>query len=139
MTEENLQSIFTTETLKKIFPADRSKQFFDALYGDAEEGAYDIMLEFKEHRQDRLLFEFLLNERPGKCMACNLTYGLPEVFSRHPIINIKGIIGEIENLLRGHARCSGWEVGATREVSRDLHVVPLVVFLSTIQSSEVLS
>jgi len=85
MATESFDGIFTQDVLKKLFPEDRADQFFDALFGDAEEGAYDISLEFKGQSQNKLEFEFHLKQRPGKCLACNLTYGLPQVFSRHGV------------------------------------------------------
>lgn len=129
MPAEIFRELFTRDVLKTLFPADRSGRFFDALYGDATEGAYDVSLEFKEHSQDGLHFEFHLKQRPGKCLACNLTYGLPEIFSRHPIINIKGLVQEINRLLNGRDRCTGWRLGFTQVVSGKLHVIPLVLFL----------
>ena len=129
MAEPNYSEIFTREVLEKLFPENRSDNFFDALYGDPSEGAYDISLEFKGHSQDRLHFEFHLKERPGKCLACNLTYGLPQVFSRHPIIDVKGVVQEIDNLLNGRSKCGEWQLGRTREVSRKLHIVPLTIKL----------
>ena len=129
MAEPNYSEIFTREVLEKLFPENRSDNFFDALYGDPSEGAYDISLEFKGHGQDRLHFEFHLKERPGKCLACNLTYGLPQVLSRHPVINVKGVVQEIDNLLNGRSKCGEWQLGRTREVSRKLHIVPLTIKL----------
>ena len=126
---DSFNDIFTPGVLKELFPEDRSDQFFDALYGDAAEGSYDIHLEFKKHRENRLEFELLLTQRAGQCISCSLTYGLPEVFSRHPVININGLVQKIEGLLDGGARCIDWQLGATREISDDIHVVPLVVFL----------
>ena len=129
MDAKNFNDIFTPGVLKKLFPEDRSGRFFDALYGDAAEGAYDIRLEFKNHRKNRLEFELCLTQRPGRCISCSLTYGLPEVFSRHPVININGLVQEVERLLDGRARCIEWELGATREISDDIHVVPLAIIL----------
>jgi hypothetical protein len=129
MATNNYSEIFTPDVLEQIFPENRSDNFFDALYGDPAEGSYDICLEFKGQSQDRLHFEFHLKERPGKCLACNVTYGLPQVFSRHPIINVKGVVQEIDNLLDGHAKCGEWQLGRTREVSRKLHIVPLTINL----------
>ena len=129
MAEENYSEIFTRDVLETLFPENRSDNFFDALYGDPSEGAYDISLEFKGHSPDRLHFEFHLKERPGKCLACNLTYGLAQVFSRHPIIDVKGVVQEIDNLLNGSSKCGEWQVGRTREVSRKLHIVPLTIKL----------
>lgn len=129
MTKETFEDIFTQDILKKIFPEDRSDNFFDALYGDPTEGAYDITLEFRGHRSDKLHFEFHLKERPGKCLACNLTYGLPDVFGRHPIINVKGVVQGIGQMLDGRSNCTDWQLGRTREISRELHIVPLIITL----------
>lgn len=129
MAEEDYTKTFTPDVLEKIFPKNRSDNFFDALYGDPEEGAYDITLAFKGHSQNRLQFEFHLKERPGKCLACNVTYGLPQVLGRHPIINVKGLVQEIDKMLDGRSKCGEWRLGRTREVSRKLHVVPLTIDL----------
>ncbi len=133
MNTAEANEIFTKEKLDSIFPPDRADHFFDALYGDAGEGAYDISLLFAKYLPETrdLLFEFHLNQRPGKCLACNLTYGLPQVFSRHPLINIKGLVQEIEKMLRGKAQCAGWQLGTTREISRSLHMIPLTIRLQT--------
>lgn len=129
MAEQSVNDTFTTDVLKKIFPSDRSDNFFDALYGDASEGAYDISLEFRGNSKNELHFEFHLKERPGKCLACSVTYGLPQVFNRHPIINVKGVVQEIDRLLEGKAKCADWRLGRTNEVSKKLHVVPLIIKL----------
>ncbi len=133
MKTDTMRDTFTAETLEKIFPRDRADRFFDALYGDAKEGAYDISLDYKGHIPDRkeLMFEFRLKQRPGKCLACNLTYGLPQVFSRHPIINIRGLVQEIDRLLNGRGKCADWRVGTTREISHALHAVPLIISLQS--------
>lgn len=129
MATESFDAIFTQDVLEKLFPEDRADRFFDALFGDAEEGAYDISLEFKGQSQNKLEFEFHLKQRPGKCLACNLTYGLPQVFSRHPILNVNGLVQEIDKLLNGRAKCTEWKLSSTREVSRQLHVIPLIISL----------
>lgn len=138
MKTATLRDIFTADTLEKIFPRDRADRFFDALYGDAREGAYDIRLDYKGHTPDKkeLIFEFRLEQRPGKCLACNLTYGLPQVFSRHPIINVRGLVQEIDRLLNGSGRCAYWRVGTTREISRSLHTVPLIISLQVPESEQ---
>ena len=129
MDEKNINAIFSLDALKKIFPEDRADQFFEALYGEVEEGAYTIGLKFTGVNSERktLLFELELQERPGKCLACNLTYGLPEVFSRHPIINIKGLVKEIEGLLGDGLQCTQWSLGRTLEVSKKVHSIPLTI------------
>ena len=129
MDAKGFNEIFTPGVLKKLFPEDRSDQFFDALYGDATEGSYDIRLEFKNHQENRLEFELYLTQRLGQCISCSLTYGLPEVFSRHPVININGLVQKVEGLLDGGARCVDWQLGATREITDEIHVVPLVIIL----------
>ncbi len=113
---------FTQERISELFPQKRADQFFEALFGDRTEGAYDIALKFIKHTGNTLQFEFHLIKRPGQCLACNLTAGLPSVFSRHPVINVKGLVGKIDQLLDGQARCTDWRLGATREMSKELHV-----------------
>lgn len=129
MADERFSEIFKPEILKELFPEDRADAFFEALFGDSSEGAYDIGLGFRGHREDRLEFELHLTERPGKCLTCSLTYGLPNVFRRHPVINIGGLVEDIDRLLDGRAKCLDWRLEPTREVSNDRHVVPLTVFL----------
>lgn len=129
MKSEEISDIFTPDVLQQLFPEDRTDQFFDALYGDAAEGTYDISLKFKSYNQNRLELELHLLQRPGKCLQCSLTYGLPQVFSRHPIININGLVGKIEQLLNGRAQCAGWQIGSTREESDELHTIPLTILL----------
>ncbi len=129
MTTDSLNKLFSSETISKIFPEDMADQFFDALYGDSSEGAYNIGLIFKEHKSNTLTFEFHLTQRPGKCLRCNLTYGLPEVFSRHPLINVKGLVGKIDEQINGQGKCVDWKLGQTIEVSNDLHIIPLIISL----------
>ena len=124
---QNYNSIFTPNTLKELFPDELTDEFFDALLGDSEEGAYDIRLAFSGIEEDRLVFELQLHQRQGKCLACNLTYGLPTVFARHPIINLSGLIRKIDNLLNGNVSIKEWSLGRTREISRKLHVIPLYI------------
>ena len=123
----DVESKFTREVLDELMPVQKSDQFFEALLGDAAEGAYDIGLEFTGFRQGRLEFAFRLSRRPDKCLVCSLTYGLPNVFSRHPVIDIKGIVDRIETLLGPEVACTGWRLGRTSEVSPDLHTIPLTI------------
>ncbi|PIE71519.1 MAG: pancreas/duodenum homeobox protein 1 [Deltaproteobacteria bacterium] len=120
-------TVFSADVIDAIFPKDRADQFFDALFGDAEEGAYDISLAFKGETAGRLEFEFQLSQRPGKCLVCSLTYGLPDVFKRHPIININGVVAAIGKTLNLESADMEWELGRTREISRAIHVIPLSV------------
>ncbi|MDJ0722722.1 MAG: pancreas/duodenum homeobox protein 1 [Desulfobacterales bacterium] len=129
MDADRFTSIFTSDKLAAIFPADRADRFFDALLGDSSEGAYDIALRYAGAREDELHFEFQLQERPGKCLSCSLTYGLPHVFSRHPVINISSVVKDIDHMLDGQGRCGDWRVEATREAGRKVHVIPLIIDL----------
>ncbi|MDY6905091.1 MAG: pancreas/duodenum homeobox protein 1 [Thermodesulfobacteriota bacterium] len=127
MHDQRMSTIFNEERLSRLFPKDKADSFFDALYGDANEGAYDIKLVFNGDAPDHLAFEFHLTQRPGKCLACNLTYGLPEVFQRHPVINIKHLVQEIEACLEGRIQVTDWKLLNTQELSGELHVIPLVI------------
>ncbi|MBW2367839.1 MAG: pancreas/duodenum homeobox protein 1 [Deltaproteobacteria bacterium] len=131
MATNTLDEIFTPVFLENLFPETRSDNFFEALFGDAQEGAFTIQLKFREQVQNELQFELHLKRRPGKCLVCNLTYGLPQVFSKHPVINIQGVVDEIGKQIGNGYRLDGWQLGATREASRDVHVVPLTISLAT--------
>ncbi len=127
-----MKNIFTDDILRSLFPSERADDFFDALFGDASEGAYDIVLKYNDYLPEtkELYFELQLIQRPGKCLACNLTYGLPEVFSRHPVINIKGLVAEIDGLLGDNGSCKSWTLKHTNSVSSTLHIIPLIITLA---------
>ena len=120
---------FSQDTLDEIFPPDRADLFFEALFGDATEGAYDISLAYCGASGNTLSFEFHLKQRPGKCLACNLTYGLPQVFSRHPVIDVNGMVQKIDAILGESARTGDWRLGATRQHSASVHAIPLSIEL----------
>lgn len=124
MQSAQLEDIFTRETLDELFPRDKADDFFEALFGDSEEGAFDIQLHFVGAGEVRLDFEFRLQERPSKCLSCSLTYGLPDVFTRHPVIDVKGLVEGVERLLPGK-RCFNWKLGRTKELSSKEHAIPL--------------
>ncbi|MFO7877563.1 MAG: pancreas/duodenum homeobox protein 1 [Desulfovermiculus sp.] len=128
MTTQNTHEALNQEVLKDIFPPHKADQFFEALFGDSSEGSFDIELEFVGRKDNVLELEFQLKQRPGKCLACNLTTGLPKVFSRHPIIDVPGVAQQIA----GHfdrAKAARWELGKTMQISNHLHVVPLTITL----------
>ncbi len=122
--KDTAESVFTQRVLDELFPPERTDAFFEAMYGEVNEGAYDIRLIFRAAEPKILHFAFELHQRPGKCLACNLTYGLPQVFMRHPIINIKKLAEDL-------GRLAGWETppvfqfGRTEELSDKLHMIPL--------------
>ena len=126
MNRAKFNQIFTQDFLDQLLPLNLSNQFFEALYGDASEGAYDIRLQFVSASDEQIVLEFNLIQRPGKCMVCSLTYGLPNVFSRHPLININNMIQKIEE--KG-VKVKNWYLGDTKEVNTSLHTVPFYLNL----------
>ena len=132
MTTDTYQEIFTDSVLNELFPSGRANDFFEALYGDIDEGSYDISLAYQGLSSDQKSLRFLLNlsERPGKCLACHLTHGLPEVFSRHPIINVGGVVKKIDEQLGDKASCGEWHLDPTQTLSRQLYAVPLIIALN---------
>lgn len=125
------EKLFTEAALQQLFPPERADDFFDALFGDASEGAYDITLTYVGYNRGENVLDFSLDlhQRPGRCLACNLTYGLPEVFSRHPIINMKGLVAAIEQKMGGEMLCVDWRFGRTQQKSSALHCIPLQIQL----------
>ena len=65
-------------------------------------------------------------------MACNLTYGLPEVFTKHPLINMDGIVEKIIKLLGADVKCLDWKLGRTQTPAAQTHVIPLKIQLDTL-------
>ena len=125
---KDLVEIFNKETLLELLPLSRSDEFFEALYGDASEGAYDISLAFISSPKAGVYnFDLNLNQRPGKCLACNLTHGLPEVFSRHPVINLKGLAAAIATCLSLSPDLVTWQLGSTQSISKVLYSIPFII------------
>lgn len=120
-------AIFTNEWARQVFPPERTDEFFEALFGGAEEGAYDIGLRFVGVNADIYEFAFDLRQREGKCLVCNLTYGLPQVFARHPVLNLKGVAEGVAQALGRDASKVSWKLQATRELSAVLHSIPFLV------------
>lgn len=112
--------------LDEIFPAQRTDDFFDALFGGAKEGAYDIRLVCRNVTPVRAQLAFELRQRPGKCLVCNLTYGLPQVFQRHPVLNVAGVAKAVAKRL-GWPENTPWKLEPTEEISHELHAIPLVL------------
>ena len=120
-------ALFSQPKLNYIFPMERTDSFFDALFGGTEEGAYDIVLIFVDAEEGLLRFGFELRQRLGRCLACNLTSGLPSVFERHPILNLKQVATELASLAGWPQNSWKWEIGPTRQISRELHFIPFTV------------
>ncbi len=119
--------MFTKEFLDQLLPFDVSDRFFEALYGDASDGSYDISLEFLSETASQIVLAFNLVQRPGKCLVCSLTYGLPNVFARHPLININNMVKKIEE--KG-IKVKSWRLGNTSEQTSSLHTIPLYLDLA---------
>lgn len=132
MMNEALKTVLSKDNLAEIFPSSRSNDFFEALFGDADEGSYDIELAYRELSGNTLIMELRLHERPNRCLACNLTQGLPQVFSRHPIINVQGIVKDLQKLLEKTCRLTSWSLGYTEQHKRSLHVIPLKIAVEKI-------
>ena len=132
MNNQTLKSLFPDDVLAELFPEGRSNDFFEALFGDASEGAFDIKLRYHvfDKNTQVLQFNLDLHERPGCCLVCSLTYGLPQVFSRHPVVNIKGLVSEIGKKLEGIATCTDWKLGTTIQQEKSRHSIPLTITLS---------
>lgn len=129
---EALSQRLDEEFLNTLFPPGRDDEFFDALYGGAEEGAFDIRLQLEEVIEDtgELVLAFTLTERPGKCMACSLTHGLPPVFERHPVINLKGIVAAVEERLAPDFKVEGYRIGPTTPKAPKVNIIPLFIQVS---------
>jgi len=126
MDQTVFDQVFTQDYLDTLLPGQVSDRFFEALYGDISDGAYDIRLEFISASEKRIVLAFNLTKRPGKCLVCSLTYGLPKVFSRHPLININGMVKKIEE--KG-VMVKKWQLGDTEEDSSSLHIIPFYLDL----------
>jgi len=119
------------DKLNELFPKGKDNEFFEAFYGGLEDGAFDINFSFESYNPDNseLVFGFNLKERPGKCMACNLTYGLPAVFEKSPIINLKAIINGINEMINPHYEVNEFILGKTIPKAPKLNVIPLIIKL----------
>lgn len=129
MTNDVFSELFSSESCAELLPPTTADEFFDALFGDASEGSFDIVLSYRGGDTESLQFDIELHERPGHCLACNLTYGLPEVFSRHPIININGLVERIGAQLGDKGETGDWQLGTTVQQQQSLHVIPLIIDL----------
>ena len=120
---------FSQKTLDQIFPPEKTDAFFEAMLGDASEGAYDIRLIYQGIQRNTLQFAFELTQRPNKCLACSVTYGLPQVFKRHRIIDTENIVKQIEAII-GNDRMLSWELQPTLPIDQHVHLVPLHITIN---------
>lgn len=123
----NATSPLTEAFLLELFPAERTNAFFDALFGDAEEGAYTIVLTARECTPTSVRLAFELHQRTDKCLVCSLTYGLPQVFQRHPVINVAGVVKGVADRMGWPLDKVKWELGRTEEHGAHLHCIPLKI------------
>lgn len=112
--------------LDKVFPPELTDAFFDAIYGGAEEGAYDICLVCRKVGESKASFAFELRQRPEKCLKCSLTYGLPGVFQRHPVLNIAGVAEALAEKF-GWQKGFKWSLGQTEELDGERHAIPFIL------------
>ncbi len=115
----------TQEYLDTLFPAQRTDDFFEALFGDPEDGAYDIRLVLSKQEEREITLHYELHVRPGECLACNLTSGLPHVFARHPILAVQKTVDDIKEKLSWDK--ASFEIGKTNQYSEALHFIPLII------------
>ncbi len=113
------------EYLDTLFPASRTNEFFELLFGDADEGAYDIKLTLAEQSENKVVLNYELHGRPNKCLACNLTTGLPNVFMRHPTIATQKTADIIAEKMQWGKNT--FEIAATKQISTALHIIPLTI------------
>jgi hypothetical protein len=130
MSSENFDQLFDQPACAKMLPPEKTNDFFEALFGDASEGSYDIELTYEGSNGKHLQFNIELHERHGHCLACNLTQGLPQVFSRHPVIDITGIVEQVNAVLGDKAHTGNWQLGSTQQRSQSIHVIPLTIELT---------
>lgn len=120
-------AVVTQAFLNELFPPERTDAFFDALFGEAEEGAYTIRLVLRKVEPEKVHLAFDLQQREGKCLVCSLTYGLPQVFQRHPIIDVVGIARAVAKKALWSPETVAWHIGRTEEKSAELHSIPLTI------------
>ena len=62
MENDTFKAILTEENLAKIFPKEKTDEFFEALFGDASEGSYDIELAYREAGSNTLVMDLVLKD-----------------------------------------------------------------------------
>jgi hypothetical protein len=97
----DIEDIFTKVVLDELLPPNLSDDFFEALYGDASEGAYNISLSFNSYDAEQ----------------------------KHPLINMQGIVENIVKLLDADVKLIDWKLGHTETPAAQTHVIPLKIQL----------
>ena len=69
MNNQTLKSLFPDEVLVELFPEERSNDFFEALFGDASEGAYDIKLRYHTYDKNTQIMQFNLDCVNGRAVV----------------------------------------------------------------------
>lgn len=118
---------FSEAYLLSVFPPERTVAFFEALYGEDQEGAYDIRLTLEDEQESELRFYFALHQRPGRCLVCSVTHGLPHVFERHPVIALRSLVTELAGRAGWDLEDVWWRLGKTEEPSAALHRIGLTI------------
>ena len=130
MSSDRFDLLFDKTACSKMLPPEKTDDFFEALFGDASEGSYDMELIYDGSDEKSLRFNIALHQRPGHCLACNLTQGLPQVFSRHPVIDVAGIVEQVSEILGDKTSTGQWQLGFTQQRSQALHIIPLTIELA---------
>ena len=69
MDQAVLNQVFTQEYLDTLLPAETSDHFFEALYGDTKDGAYDIRLEFISANEKRIVLAYNLTQQLANMLS----------------------------------------------------------------------
>ena len=64
MNNDNFALLFDEKVCAELLPPGKTNEFFEALFGDASEGSYDIQLVYNGFDGSNLQFSLLLHERP---------------------------------------------------------------------------
>ncbi len=136
LNQNQVKTLLDDDFLASLFPPGRDNEFFDALYGGSEDGAFDISLIFYGVREqtDEIILAYKLTERPGKCMACSLTTGLPPVFRRHPIINVAGTAEKLAERIGDGWTLKDYDIGQTAPYAPKINIIPFFIRLTRLLS-----
>jgi len=80
MDTSTIDALFTPETLQQLFPKNRTSDFFEALFGDADEGAYEIELGYGGVNGNSLTMELKTSRTPRMLSRVQLDPGITTGF-----------------------------------------------------------